>query len=335
MAKVQFDHLEGNEEIKSYLQRLIDKKIVPNSILFFGPEGVGKGDFATAFANALIASESTSEKELAKLHSGSHPDIHHYHPQGKLGVHTVDHLREFMQDVSLTPAEGNWKIFIIHDAHRMLRVSANALLKTFEEPAPDSIIILIAPSPDSLLSTIVSRCRQVRFKPLDGAVMTNLDDQVRHKMLMFLARGGLYHDLALKDTVAEIAATVEKEKQEAETQMREQMKEAFKSDLTAVQAHAIEKEVEGIMATKLSERANEIFSSILHWYRDLHLLHVNGKKEYLVHHDYEKVLVQVLQRGHIPTMEAVQKFVGDAQLALKRSMPFKSCLEVLLLELAR
>jgi len=167
---VDFEHIIGNDGVKKYLSRLIEKGNIPQSLLFSGPKGIGKSLFAETFAKLIISTNNSN-----------HPDIHHHHPEGKTGMHTIQSMREFSKTVYLAPFQGKKKIFIIHDAHRMLTYSANALLKTFEEPALDAVIILISHAAEQLLPTVLSRCQTVRFQPISGAVQ--IDEKNDHPHL--------------------------------------------------------------------------------------------------------------------------------------------------------
>ena len=142
-----FEDIVGNDQIKEYLKRMVEQRAVANSLLFAGPEGIGKSLFAHALAKMLLGSDS-------------HPDLHVYRPEGKIGMHSIDSMRQFSEDVYLAPFQGQWKVFIIHDAERMLTYSANALLKTFEEPAKDALIILLSSAPAALLPTIYRAAAQ-------------------------------------------------------------------------------------------------------------------------------------------------------------------------------
>ncbi len=82
-------------------------------------------------------------------------------------------MRQLSEEIYLPPYEANWKVFIIHDADRMLSYSANALLKTFEEPPPRTLIILLSRSQASLLPTIVSRCYTLHFQNLPSSLIQN------------------------------------------------------------------------------------------------------------------------------------------------------------------
>lgn len=135
-----FEKIAGNSRIKDYLQRF---PIKSHSLLFAGPDGVGKKLFAQAVAESLLGAPH-------------HPDLHMYRPEGKTGMHSILSMRQLSEEVYLAPFSGQRKVFIIDDADRMQNVGANALLKTFEEPAKDSVIILISSRPSALLPTILS-----------------------------------------------------------------------------------------------------------------------------------------------------------------------------------
>ena len=70
--------------------------------------------------------------------------------------------------MSLTPAEGGWRVVVVDGAEELNQASANALLKILEEPPPRAILLLVCAAPGRLLPTIRSRCRRLRLTPLDG-----------------------------------------------------------------------------------------------------------------------------------------------------------------------
>src|SRR5205807_5877777 len=81
----------------------------------------------------------------------------------------VKPIRELEREANFRPFEGAARIFIVEDAHYMNEQAANALLKTLEEPAPTSHLILTATNPTALAATIRSRCQVVRFAPIPAA----------------------------------------------------------------------------------------------------------------------------------------------------------------------
>jgi DNA polymerase III gamma/tau subunit len=150
-----FSHLIGNEKAKTILRRLLAHEALPTTLLFHGPQGVGKSHFALEVARHLVASD---KKE--------HPDIHLILPDPKSDQHPVANIRALLEEAGYPPYEAPAKIFIIDDADKMLPTSSNTLLKTLEEPPPRIYFILLTSQPTSLLPTIISRCCRVPFFPI-------------------------------------------------------------------------------------------------------------------------------------------------------------------------
>ena len=92
-----------------------------------------------------------------------HPDLFHLRPSGRARIITVEKTRELIGELNQSSHQGGAKIALIHEADRMRTQAANAFLKTLEEPASDTYLILLSTRPHSMLSTIRSRCMQVRF----------------------------------------------------------------------------------------------------------------------------------------------------------------------------
>jgi DNA polymerase-3 subunit delta' len=138
--------------------------------LFSGQAGIGKKKTAFALAaavNCLNAKpgggcgECPSCRKIAAL---GHPDVHVLVPDGD--DIKIEQIRQVQADLSLKPFEGMKKILIVDYAESMNAASANAFLKTLEEPPGEALIILITAMPQSLLPTIRSRCQEIMFHPL-------------------------------------------------------------------------------------------------------------------------------------------------------------------------
>lgn len=354
MAK-GFDELIGNETVKSYLQRLIQSNQIPNALLFSGLDGIGKGLFAKTFAAQLLHTDNLE----------NHPDYRVYTPEGKIGKHSIDSLREFSNEVYLPPYSGNYKIFVIHEADRMQTYGANALLKTLEEPAPQSLIILLTSAIERLLPTILSRCSTVRFQAIsepelslfirkkyhktdaDAAqiaqmahgslsaaerLMGNEGDPLRQMILQTLVGGKMNSYAQLQSTAQVISQSIEKMLKEEEEESEKLREQKYPNGLTAVQTQALQKEQEGLLALRLSQKAELIFETILSWHRDMHLLSVNGDRSYLLNPDKRDEVEQSLQRGEMLSLEYLQKVLKEAALSIERSTPLKNCLEHLFLQ---
>lgn len=361
-----FSQLVGNDFVKHCLRRTIDKKTLGHALLFVGLAGVGKSLFAEAVATALIQEDDPEGKHRNKIAMGMHPDIHIYRPEGKLGLHSMQALRQMCEEVYLPPFEANCKVFIIHEADRMLSYSANALLKTFEEPPPRTKIILLSHSQTALLPTILSRCSKFYFEAIPRMTIENYlkerfqadeklikccaglaqgslgraiqlakrgGDPVRQMILPFLSQGKLKDFKGITQVCGKLVEEIEANRKLLEEESKEYYAN-FKEYATAAQQSSIEKELEGLSAVAYMQETDALFQAILSWYRDLHLLSVNGPRQLMMNADFEIALDQSFQRGEILSLELIQKAIQEAKLALQRSVSLNICLENLFLKLA-
>ena len=177
-----FDHLIGNEAVKFYIGKLFENGRFPNSAIFAGPDGIGKKAFAIEAARAFVCTEThtacgkcgscvrvgkfnipKAEKkdQFKELFFSDHPDVGMVVPFNRTVL--VDAIRRLEAEAYFRPYEARARVFIIDDADKMNEAASNALLKTLEEPATTSYIILVTSRPDSLLQTIRSRSQILRF----------------------------------------------------------------------------------------------------------------------------------------------------------------------------
>ena len=173
--EIPFSDIIGQEGAVEILGRELSNGRISHAYLFSGMGCIGKKQTALAFAMAVecgrVRGDSCGEcLSCRKISHGVHPDVRLYVPEARTKGATekiyIDQIRDLQAGISLRPMEGEKKVFMIDDADRMVDQAANALLKTLEEPPPDSFLILITSFPDLLPSTVLSRCRTVRFKPL-------------------------------------------------------------------------------------------------------------------------------------------------------------------------
>jgi len=154
-----------------------------HAYVFVGPEGVGKRLVARGIAQCLFCQRIPDERLEAcgecpacrQVLANTHPDLLSVAcPEGKrelpialiAGADDRRGREGLLHDLSLRPMSATRRIAIIDDADAMNEESANALLKTLEEPPPGSLLLLISPSLDALLPTIRSRCQPMYFGPL-------------------------------------------------------------------------------------------------------------------------------------------------------------------------
>src|SRR5262249_38098334 len=78
----------------------------------------------------------------------------------------IEQIRELERTAALAPLEGARKVFVLDEVERMTLPTAQALLKTLEEPPARTHLVLILANPRALPPTVLSRCQRVRFRPL-------------------------------------------------------------------------------------------------------------------------------------------------------------------------
>ena len=172
-----FRSLLGHHLTRTLLSRATAAGTLPPSLIFAGPEGVGKRAAALALAQALncetpvaptdrLALDACGECPVCRrIDRGMHPDVTVVEP-GETGSIKIDVVREVIRQTTFKPFEARRRAIIFNDADGLVDDAQNALLKTLEEPPPGSVLILVTAHPHRLLATVRSRCPVVRFAPL-------------------------------------------------------------------------------------------------------------------------------------------------------------------------
>jgi DNA polymerase-3 subunit delta' len=198
-----FEKLKGNEKAKQLLRRLASEGRIPQSLIFSGRDGIGKRLFALEVACALVCVSlksglpcgtcsacsrvfsfkiptSGKKEHYEKVIPTDHPDVGLIVPN-KNTIY-INAIRRLADEANFLPYEARRRVYIIDEAEKLgltQKAAANALLKTLEEPAPTTHIILITSTPAALLRTIRSRCQSIRFAPIsDNDIGVYLTDHI-------------------------------------------------------------------------------------------------------------------------------------------------------------
>ena len=173
-----FADVLGHERIRDLLGRALASGRLPPALLFVGPRGVGKRTLALAVARALLCPDGPAQGDAcgkcpACHRSGKalHPDLFLAEPEGATLTLKIERVRDLVREIDARPFEASARAIVIDDAHTMTEQAQNALLKSLEEPPPTSHVILVTPSPQTLLPTIRSRCQTLRLGPLPAALL--------------------------------------------------------------------------------------------------------------------------------------------------------------------
>ena len=171
--------LNHQPQVHEYLMRALTEGKVSHANLFVGRASTDQQAAALAIAQALTCPAGgcgTCESCQKVAHSflepqkAAHPDVHVYGPGSATG-YLLEQVEAIIAAASRSAVGGGSKVFVIQEAHRLGTLAANALLKTLEEPPERTCFILAAPTADSVLPTIASRCQVVPFVPTNAAAV--------------------------------------------------------------------------------------------------------------------------------------------------------------------
>jgi len=324
----------GHQKIIDFLSKGIKAERLAHAYLFVGPSQVGKKTTALEFVKALLCQNPAGVfKPCAKcrncvlINQGQHPDVMFIVPgsqnskmEGKDAGEPVKNqeikisqIRELQHQLSLTPFSAPRKVVIIDSAEKMTQEASNCLLKTFEEPPPKSLLILISSNFERLLPTIISRCQMIKFLPVgrkvteDGLRKAGTKNQPKIMQVVRLASGRPGVAISLIKTPA-LFAEYEKSVVDFKDLLRKDLVEKFK------------------YAQKLSQNApdaQEILDQWLVWLRDQMLVGA-GAKTLLVLNDSGASYPLASIFRSIKNVQETQRLLGEssfnARLVLENLM---------------
>lgn len=169
---MSFEHIIGNDKVKSLLTHTIHSNNILHSYMFVGLDGIGKSLFASTFANMILCTDTNGTQkpcgscEACTLFSSSnHPDFMLIEPEDGKSI-KIEQIRYLQEKIAEKPITSGKKVYIINDSDTMTKEAQNCLLKTLEEPPEYAVIILVLSNESQMLPTIKSRCTKIVFSPL-------------------------------------------------------------------------------------------------------------------------------------------------------------------------
>jgi len=330
---MSFKDIKGQAKALGILEEDAKHARLANAYLFSGPESVGKKMAAINFAKALNCQEAVFDScgecpSCIKIEKNQHPDVFMIDAStvidsdrsntGDSDAVKIGHIRQLQKSISLRPYEGKFKVFIIDDAHNLTAEASNALLKVLEEPPSSSLIILISAKPNLLFKTIISRCRVLKFYPLNRAELEeflkkdySLDSHMAH-FLAFFCEGRIGRALSLKDT--DILA------QKNKVIDNFVLAHNFRADDFSVQDRSSIRDCLNILAT---------------WFRDIYMIKTGTAYSELINADRKADLVKLMQKFSFLDLDEIFRVISSSVLRLEQNVNVKLMLSNLRMELWR
>jgi DNA polymerase-3 subunit delta' len=177
ITSLPLEWLPWHDGARQRLETALAGGRLPHGLLLHGPDGVGKEHFAAVLAAGMFCTgrgpgvtPCGACPECSLSRAGSHSDLHWLRrPEDKKSI-GVDAVREACEQLAMTSMRGGYRVAIVTPAHIMTSNAQNALLKTLEEPAPRTLLVLVTSRPSALAATLRSRCQRIEVPRPPAAV---------------------------------------------------------------------------------------------------------------------------------------------------------------------
>ena len=321
-----FEEILGNEMVKDHFKKAIANHKISHAYILTGEAGMGRKSIANAFAMTLLCEKGGSEPCMSchsckQVMSGNHPDLI-YVTHEKPGSIGVDDVREQINDtIMIRPYSSYYKIYIVDEAEKMTVQAQNALLKTIEEPPSYAVIILITTNQEAFLPTILSRCVQMKLKPLKDFTIRNYLTQNLHiaekdaDICAAFARGNLGKAIHLASS--------------------DEFRELFQKVMVLVK-NVGTMDISMLLDCIREMREQnfdigEVLDLMQLWYRDVLMFKVTKDMNLLIFKDEYKMINETGEKVDYAGLEAILAAIDTARTRLNANVNMELAMELLLL----
>ena len=321
-----FNDILGHEQIKNHFRNAVQTGKVSHAYILSGEAGMGRKSLANAFALNLLCEKGLPDPCMQchackQVLAGSHPDLIYVTHEKPASI-GVDDIREQINDTILVrPYSSYYKIYIVDEAEKMTVQAQNALLKTIEEPPSYAVILLLTTNPDAFLPTILSRCVQLKLKPLKDVVVKEY----------------LIQSLGVEESQAEIYAAFARGNLGKAIHLAES--EDFKrmyDEILHMLKHLKEADISELLdyIHKLREENLDIYSCLdfmQMWYRDVLMYKTTKDINLLIFKDEFSTIKSMSTVSGYEGLERILEAIDKARIRLDANVNTELVMELMLL----
>ena len=321
-----FKDILGHEQIKEHFKNAVETGKVSHAYILSGEAGMGRKSLANAFALSLLCEKGKPEPCMQchacrQVLSGNHPDLIYVTHEKPASI-GVDEIREQINNtIMIRPYSSYYKIYIVDEAEKMTVQAQNALLKTIEEPPSYAVILLLTTNQDAFLPTILSRCVQLKLKPLRDSVVKEYliqslkVEEAQAEIYAAFARGNLGKAIHLASS--------------------EEFKLLYREVLTLLK-NVKEMDIAMLLDyIKKMQEENLILDECLDfmqlWYRDILMYKVTKDMNCLIFKEEYTAVSRLCQNSSYEGLEAVLNAIDKAKARLAANVNTELALELMLL----
>lgn len=321
-----FQDIIGHEMVIGHLQQAIEYNKISHAYILAGEEGMGRKTLAKAFAMTLLCERSNKEPCMEchackQILSGNHPDVIWVTHEKPASIGVDDIRTQINDSIMLKPYSSTYKLYMVDEAEKMTVQAQNSLLKTIEEPPFYAVIILMTTNEEVFLPTILSRCIQLKLKPLKTQAVSAY----------------LTESMGVSESQAEVYAAF------ARGNLGKAIHLASSEDFRQLYNSAVNllKNVKGMDVSSLLEQIKKLQESSMDiaecldfmqlWYRDILMFKVTKDTNLLIFKEEYSTVSTLCQKSSYEGIEIILDAIEKAKARLKANVNTELALELMLL----
>ena len=321
-----FHEIIGHDDVVNHLQNAIQMGKVSHAYIFNGEVGAGKKMLASAFAMALQCEKHGTDPcmecdSCKRALSKNHPDIITITHEKPNSIGIEDIRIQLIDDVSIKPYTGPYKIYILNEAEKLTLQAQNALLKTIEEPPAYAVILLLTTNAESFLPTILSRCVTLNLKAVP-------DEKIKKFLMAHYQIPDYQADVCVAFAQGNVGKAIQLAASDDFNELKASALQLIKR-LHDIDLYEMTEAVKQISEYKL--QINDYFDLMMIWFRDVLYLKATNDVDGLIFKDEVYDIKKQAAKRSYQGIETILEALEKAKIRLNANVNFDLVIELLLL----